>query len=110
MAIGAITAGDQDGAKPSAPLFVDVLSFNGDDAYPTGGTTGFQAAVQAIVGDQREILAVIGQDCGGYDPVYIPATDALKVYESGADGSANDEVANAADLSGTTFNVVVLSR
>lgn len=110
MAIGAITVGDQDGAKPSAPLFVDVLSFLGDDAYPTGGTLAVEAAVRAVVGDSREILAVLPQDCGGYVCCYLPSTGALKVYEAAADGNPLDEVAAAADLSGTTFNVLVISR
>lgn len=110
MAIGAITSGDQAGAKPSTPVFVDFLSFAGDGAYPSGGTLGFQASVRAALGDQREILAVIGQDCGGYVPVYLPGTDALKVYEQTNVATSPLIETATADLSGTTFNVVVISR
>ena len=112
MAIGAITAGDQDGAKPSSPVFMDVVSFLGDDSYPAGGTLAFEATLRAVVGDSREIIAVIGQDCGGYVPVYVPSTGALKVYEGDYDPAATGPLTEnaTADLSGTTFNLLVISR
>lgn len=103
------------GSQPSAPIFHDVVTFTGDSSYPTGGTAGFGAAIQAFFKDRRQVLAVIGQDCGGYTVVYVPSGDKLKVYESAAVASTPDaaapaaEVANATDLSGVTFNCLVLS-
>ncbi len=97
------------GSQPSSPIFHDVLTFAGDTSYPTGGTVGFGAAIKAFYQDGRQVLAVIGQDCGGYVPVYLPGTDALKVYKSAGSAAAMVEVSNATDLSGTTFNVLVIS-
>lgn len=109
MPIGPITTGDQAGAK-QAPVFADVISFLGDDAYPAGGSLAFQTALRTAVGDQREILAVVGQDCGGYVVAYLPGTDALKVYEQTNVATSPLIETVTADLSGTTFNVLVLSR
>lgn len=93
-------------------VFVDVINFTGDTSYPTGGTLGFTALLQALTLDGRQPLAVIGQDCAGYSVAYLPGTDALKVFESGdenASPTAMAEVVNATNLSSTTFNVVVIS-
>jgi hypothetical protein len=103
MAIGAITvlevtAGD-------GPLRADLISFAGDGAYPTGGTANFQTLVRNALGKGRvEIIAVLGQDCGGRTPVYDKALDKLKVY------NGTSEISNATDLSATTFRLVVLSK
>ena len=110
MSLGAITKDAGIGEGPSAPTFFDLLQFVGDDNYTTGGTVGSQALVQAAVGDGREVLAVMAQDCGGFNVVYVKATDALKVFEEGADGSPADEVGNGSDQSAVTYNVLVLSR
>lgn len=110
MAIGAMTQAAGVGGSPGAPTFHDVISFAGDGAYATGGTATFQTTFRTLTGDSREILAVVGQDCGGYVPVYDKAADKLKVYEAAADGSPLDEAANAGDLSGTTFVVLVISK
>ena len=106
MSIGAITKPASVGAVPKSPTFTDLISFAGDDAYPTGGTVDFQDTFRAAVGDNREVMGVIAQDCGANDVVYDKANDTLvvRVRATGA------EVANATDLSGTTFNVLVLSR
>lgn len=97
------------GAQPSAPVFYDLMTFAGDASYPTGGTLGFGALIKAFFKNNRQVLAVIGQDCGGYSVCYLPATDALKVYASGASGSPGAEVTNATSLSGVTFNCLVVS-
>lgn len=106
MALGEITPGAQSGEKPGAPTFVDVLAAPGDDDYPTGGTTGFQALVRAALGRDVTVLGVIGQACGDNVPVYDPANDTLQVFVR----STGAEVANNADLSGVTFNLIVLSK
>jgi len=98
------------GAQPSAPTFFDLLAFTGDASYSTGGFAGFGAAVKAFFGDGRQVVAVVGQDCGGYVVAYVPATDKLKVFEqSGADDTPLDEVDATTNLSGVTFNVLAIS-
>lgn len=112
MALGAITIDKSAGGVASAPVFADVMHFAGDGAYAAGGTAGFQAAVRAKFGDSREVLAVIGQDCGGYVPVYDKANDKLKVYDGDFDPAAVAPLKETivANLSGVTFNVIVLSK
>ncbi len=107
MALGTITLVKDAGGMPSAPSFADALSFAGDGAYPTGGTAGFAALVQAKSGDTRQPYAVIPVGLnGGYNAIYDLANDKLLVEVK----SSGVEVANAVDLSATTFKVVVLSR
>lgn len=113
MALGTITRTAAQSASSDKPVYFDRIAFAGDGAYPTGGTTGFDALVKAKVGDNRDVLAVIPMDCGGYVPVYAPATTGnLKVYY-GDNNNASDgpliEVPNATDLSAVTFNLMVLS-
>jgi hypothetical protein len=95
--------GDQ-GAQPSAPTFFDLLTFLGDGIYPTGGTPGFKATVQALFNDSRSPIAVITQDAGAYRATYDQVNDKLKVFSAGV------EVTNATDLSGTTFHILVISQ
>ena len=110
MALGTITASNtQVPGQPGSPVYVVPLSFVGDDDYPTGGTTGFEALVSAASGVSPKnltIVAVIAGDCGGYMPVYEGGN--LKVYEGAA--GANVEVTAATDLSATTFNVAVVAK
>lgn len=99
------------GAQPSAPLFVDFITFTGDSAYSSGGTAAFTAFVRAFFGDNRTVVGVISQDCGGYFPVYVPTTDKLKVFEAAAQNASQVPGAeyNGSDLSAVTFNMLVLS-
>ena len=92
-------------------LFVDRVSFLGDDSYTTGGTVDFDAFISTLMGDARNIIAVIPGDCGDDNlALYIPDVGAtpgklmVRVLSTGA------EVANAVDLSGDTFNVTVISK
>ncbi len=110
MPIGPITVNKSVGA--SKPRFEDLLSFTGDGTYTTGGTAAFQASVRAQLGDNREVIAVVGQDCGGYVPVYNKATDRLKVFYADNNNASDGpliEVPNATDLSAVTFRVLVHS-
>jgi hypothetical protein len=113
MAIGTVTrvTGGDAGANPATPTFTDLISFAGDAAYPTGGTTGFEATFRAVSGLQgRQVLSLVATGaCGGYTPRYDEANDTLMVFECGADGDPFDEVANATNLSGVTFKVAVTS-
>lgn len=112
MALGTFTIGDKAGYQPSAPLFVDVVSFAGDASYPTGGSA-FDAKWTAAKHQTRDVLAVLAVDCSGYIPAYDTSTGKLKVYW-GDNNNASDgplvEVTNATDLSGITFKVLVVSR
>lgn len=111
MAIGAITVAEKQGGAPSAPLFVDRISFAGDAAYPTGGMA-LEALFQAAVKSGRKIIGVVPNDCGGYIPAYVPSTGKLLVYRGDNDNAGDApavEVANAVNLSAVTFNLVVLS-
>ena len=112
MAIGEITLTKKGGGAASAPLFAERMSFAGDANYPGGGTTGFKALVEAKVGGARNVLAVIGQNCGGYSVAYDYATDKLMVftgdYDPAADAPQSEPTGD--NLSGVTFNVLVLSQ
>jgi hypothetical protein len=110
MALGTFTSNVKAGQRPSAPVFADLVSFAGDGSYPTGGTAGFEALVRTLLKDSRDVIAVVMQDCGGYVPVYDRAADKLKVYEEGADAGAADEVTATTNLSGVTFNVLIISK
>jgi hypothetical protein len=109
MTIGAITRADVSGSEPSAPTFHDRISFAGDSSYPSGGTPTFSTLFHALTKDSRKILAVIGQDCGGYVVTYDETADKLKVW-TGAGSAPLAEVASATNLSATTFVVVVVSQ
>lgn len=114
MAIGAITkqasGGGEVGHAASAPLFTEEFSFAGDGAYPTGGTAGFEASIRGITKDNREIVAVLTLDCGGYTVSWDRANSKLKVYRTGAVNTPQEEVPNATNLSGTTFRVLVIAK
>lgn len=111
--IGTISLIRAAGAMPSAPTFADRISFTGDAAYPTGGTAGFKALFQAKAKDQRAPIAVIVEDCGGYQVTYDVANDKLKVWYGDNNNAADGpliEVPNTTDLSATTFKLVVISQ
>ncbi len=112
MTIGTITLGTDGkaGAKPSAPLYALRVSFAGDGNYPTGGTADFEGSMQAALASVGlrglKVLGVISEICGDNKCEYDFANDKLlvRVISTGA------EVANAANLSGTTFNLLVLAQ
>lgn len=113
MSLGAITPNPATGSTPTfhQPLFLDLLQFAGDNAYPTGGTTAFQAKVQAALARGAvEVVSVVTQDCGGYTAIYDKVNDKLKVYRNGAINSPQAEVPATTDLSGTSFTVLVTTK
>jgi len=104
MALGAATRSAGESGQGER-LFVDVLTFAGDSSYPTGGTDGFDAYVQAVLGDARNVVGVVMiGDCGDNIPIYVGGKLMVKVLSTGL------EVANAVDLSGVTFTVMVISK
>lgn len=109
MSIGAVTLGTKAGDAEFRSIALVKVSMPGDTAYPTGGTLLVGAAIAAALGTAVTILGIIPQDCGGFVPAYLPATDALKVYEqSGVDDTALDEVDATTDLHTTTFNFIAI--
>lgn len=87
------------------PLMANPISFTGDSTYATGGTAAFQAKVQTLFEDHREIIGVIDTSIGTHEARYDKTADKLKVYVR----TTGVEAANAADLSAVTFNLIVLS-
>lgn len=105
--LGAVTR-DDDESIAGGNLFVDNIGFDGDDSYPTNGTP-FDDFIKTQLGDARDVVAVISNDCGIWECQYIPGDDALgllKVFVM----STGVEVANAVDMSGTTFNLTIISK
>lgn len=89
----------------SSPLMANPIQFAGDNAYTTGGTVAFQAKVQALFQDHREIIGVVDQSIGTHYAVYDKTADTLRVFvrATGAEAGA------AADLSAVTFRLLVVS-
>jgi hypothetical protein len=111
MAIGALTRDSGDVLSSDQPIFFDSISLVGDNSYPTGGMLGVQAALQAVTKDQRAVLDVrsIGAN-GGYVPVWDKANGKLMCFSCAGAGTPMAEVANATNLSGVTFKLLVTSK
>lgn len=117
MALGTFTMNNETGGRPSAPVYQLDLSFALDAAYPTGGTTGFAALVQAaaraatpalnITITKDDIFGLKVLDAGGVVLAYDKAGDKLKAYWCAGSGARMTEVTNATDLSAITARVVV---
>lgn len=120
MTLGAITLGTLEGDKPSAPLFAIDVSFEGDDAYPTGGTPGFEELVRDAIEAANKaksdknvrgrqditVQCVAGYQAGQYVPYYDAANDKLMVFDGGSATWA--QVAATTDLHTTVFNLTLL--
>lgn len=113
MALGTITIIEEVAAQ--GPVMLQRCTIVGDDSYPTGGTTGFEALYQAAVkaagilsdGAGRQIVHVANENKGDADELaYDHANDKLMAFVR----STAAEVANTTDMSGTTFNVLITSR
>ncbi len=119
MPIGAITLGTAAGFKPSAPLFYINMEFDGDSAYPTGGSPDFVEDVKdkfqaemaslpdANVRGRIDVtgLAIVGFECGQYVPWYDEAHDKLFVRDGGH--ATWQEVPNGTNLAGTKFKLTL---
>ena len=100
-AIGTIASVQSAGAKPSAPLFADLITVVGDAAYPAGGTVGFLAAFQAAMGSSRTIVGVVDQS--------QPSTTSALEYDF-----TNDKLLARVRTTGVesavTYRLLVLSK
>lgn len=102
MSLGAISSTSKHGRDPASPTPTHVISFTGDSSYPTGGTTGFAALVQAAVGAGVTPLFVVPVGLsGGYCPIYDKANDTLMMV------TGNAEIAGGTNLGSTTFKLAV---
>lgn len=119
MSISAITLDVQASTEPSTVTFQDRVSFTGDSSYPTNGTAAFAAKLRAVTvpdprgGSYPAVPAFQGRTPifvvgfgGAYRLEYDRPNDKLKVFNT----TTGAEVANATDLSGTTFTALVTSN
>ncbi len=109
MALGTITTGVEAG-RSGGPLIAMNISFPGDGAYVAGGTPDFEELVRVAVGADVELLSVVASDCGGYVPIYDKAADKFKVYEQTDVATSPLIETVTANLSGTTFNVMIVAK
>jgi hypothetical protein len=109
MALGTITVVKRSGDAASAPLRIDSIQFAGDSTYPAGGSTGLETLLAAKLGITPEIVAVIPGHCGQYIPTWDITNKKLFVRDGADMKTPWGEVAPG-DLSGTTFNVAVVSK
>ena len=119
MSIGTVTLQQQTDKSFTHVAFHDRVSFPGDGSYPTNGTAAFAAKFQSVsIADPRggsypnvlpfqgrTPIFVVGHS-GVYRLQYDITNDKLKVYNT----TTGAEVANATDLSGTTFEALVISN
>lgn len=94
-------------ATLSGGVVIDQVSITGDTSYPTGGSAGL-----ANLLGHKSTYGVLPTVATGFDVDYIPATDLLKVYNSGGGGAGTKatEVANATNLSSTTFVAIAIGQ
>lgn len=111
MTLGAITLEEAGNKMPSAPLFAQRISLEGDDAYPDGGTPDFQALAQAAMNiPGANILTVTkAGPCGGYEPVYDQANDKLMMFNYPDALGPAVEVTGTPDLHTTILDLLVIA-
>ena len=95
--------------REGGPVIVGRVTFPGDDSYPTGGTADFTDFIKAAFDDAGiEVLAVIqdGPVAADFRLDYDKANDKLvaTVPSTGA------QVANAVDMSSTTFECLIVAK
>ena len=107
MSLGTLTKVRKSGQKPTAPSYVDLITVVGDGAYPAGGTPGFAALFNTLVGQTRTITGVVDQS----QPSTVSAleydftNDKLfaRVRTTGVESAV-------ADQSAVTYRLLVLSE
>lgn len=88
---------------------VDEVTLVGDDSYPTGGSTGLKAKLQALRADGRVPVAVLGSGVNGnYQVRYDANVDKLILVKGTA--GADAEESNGTNTSGTTLKLIIISK
>lgn len=102
-----VVAAKQRLATLSGGVVIDQVTITGDSNYPTGGSAGL-----ANLCGHAQTFAFLSTVGTGFDVDYIPGTDLLKVYNSGGGGAGTKatEVANATNLSATTFIGIAIGK
>lgn len=110
MSLGTLVSITKDTGGAGSHIFLDEVTLVGDDSYPTGGSLGMEAALQAAIGDSREIVGLIDAGPnGGYMSKYDRANKKLMLFKSNTAAIPQEE-SNATDTSGVTFRFTVLSK
>ena len=105
MTLGAITRQVAAGQR-GGPVIMERVTIVGDDSYPTGGTTGIAALVSAALGrGSVTVLAILSQNLSDHRLLYDQASDTLLVQLI----STQAEVADTTNLSGITFEALVVA-
>jgi hypothetical protein len=94
-------------------LWIDTCTLVGDADYPTGGTAGLLAELRrqkkapglAIVSVEHAVGAA-----ASWHLEYLPATDKLLAYDLTAGAGDHTQEGAGGNLSGTTFNIVIVSK
>lgn len=105
MAIGIITIENRV-MSTGGPIVLEIVSFAGDAAYPTGGMVGLEAALEAAANAGRKVLWVDGWSSANHKVQWVPSTGALKAHVA-ADLT---EVPNATNLSAASFRCAIWSK
>lgn len=106
MAIGTLTLVEKVEAS-GGPLIVARCNMVGVASYATGGNTGLLAALQALLGRAVDIISVRSEGSNGDDVIeYVHSSDKVfhRVMSTGL------EVANATDLSATTYGLCIICK
>lgn len=98
------------GQAPSRPTYLHRLEFPGDAAYATGGSAAVEKFVQDATGDIVTLLTIngYGYTAGALTHIlqHDIVNDTLQVFVL----ATGAEAANAADLSGVTFQATVMGQ
>jgi len=98
----------QSGGAPSAPTYGDVLEFSGDNAYPAGGTAGFEQLITDLTKSRRTVLGIVNLGTDIFIPFELRWNYRSKKLMA-FDIATGVQAPPATDLSTHTFNVLVIS-
>ena len=109
MAVASVArVGTYGGGDPGKPVYVDLIQFLGDAAYPTNGTLTISTTILAATGMVGKTVISIKHVFSStvkYILEWDRANDALRVV----DVNTGAEVGNGTNLAGTTFEVEVVT-
>lgn len=105
MALGTMTSLSSFSIK-EAGLYIDRVTLVGDGAYPTGGSAGVKALLNALTKDGRTPFACIVENGAAKKPEYDVTNDKLRLRVE----STGAEVSNTTDCSADTYTLCFLSK